>query len=262
MQKLAAFALLATTVLAGCTGRDSKTTDSTLASDLALASQMQRPQPQLTDTATGPTPDPRGQQRAPARIDNPPRTRVVARTPVATQAAAPARTIGAGAQLALASQQRICTSTNRAGDRFVATLTSPVIGTNGAVIPSGSSVILEIASVTPGTNSGNAAVSLIVHSIEFNGMSYPLSGDVYTQSDLERTRVTTDANGDKKKVLGGAIAGAIIGQIIGKSTKGTVIGAAAGAATGAVVAKAGEKFEACLPVGGAIRLTLSQAVVL
>lgn len=262
MKTFTAVTVLAATLIAACSGKEAKQSDPALATDLALASQMQPAQPQFQDTAQGAT-SPRT-QRAPDRIGNAPRTRVVARQPVATQAGAPeaaARTIAAGSTFALASQQRICTATNRPGDRFVATLTSPVTGFNGAVVPAGSSVILEVASA--GSAGGEAAsLALRVHSVEFNGMSYPMSGDVYVQSDLERTRILTDQNADKKKVLGGAVAGAILGQIIGKNTKGTVIGAAAGAATGAVVAKAGEKYEACLPVGGAMRLTLTQVMVL
>ena len=255
MKTPSALSLLAIALLAACSGRDAKPADSSLATDLALASQMQAAQPQFQDTARSNT------QRAPSRIDNPPRTRTASR-PAATQAGTPAvsRTIAAGSTFSLASQQRICTGSNRPGDRFVATLTSPVAGSNGAVIPAGSSVVLEVASV--GSNPDSPDLALRVNSVEFNGMSYPLSGDVYTQSGLERTRIMSDPNADKKKVLGGAVAGAIIGQIIGKNTKATVIGAAAGAATGAVAAKATQKFENCLPVGGSMRLTLAQAVVL
>jgi hypothetical protein len=50
--------------------------------------------------------------------------------------------------------------------------------------------------------------------------------------------------------------------MIWHNTKGTVIGAATGAAGGAVAAKAMEKYESCLPVGGAIRLTLDSPIVL
>ena len=50
--------------------------------------------------------------------------------------------------------------------------------------------------------------------------------------------------------------------MIGHNTKGTVIGAAAGAATGAAVAKAGEKYEGCLPAGAPLRLTLNAPLVM
>lgn len=258
-------ALVAIT-LSACSGRDSGQKDSALARDLALANQSQAVQPQFQDTSAS---QPATGASRPNRIDNAPRTRTVPRTTTATTAtptptpttaarSAPAREIAAGASFALMSQQRICTSTNRAGDRFVATVTSPVVGSNGAVVPAGSSVVLEVASVSP----DGSSLALSVHSVEFNGMNYPLNGDVTAQSDLERTKISTDANSDKKKVIGGAIVGAIIGQMIGHNTKGTVIGAATGAATGAVVAKAGEKYESCLPMGATIRLTLNQPVVL
>jgi hypothetical protein len=41
-----------------------------------------------------------------------------------------------------------------------------------------------------------------------------------------------------------------------------VIGAATGAAAGAVAAKAGEKYEACLPAGSSLHMTLAQAITL
>ena len=261
MKRLVALSLLAA---AACRGNDSsKATDSALAADLALAAQVQAAQPQFQDTT--PTPLPAAGQRAPSRIASAPRTRVTPRQPVATQsgiAEAARAVIGAGTAFSLASQQRICTSSNRPGDRFVATLTNPVSGTNGAVIPAGSSVVLEVVALSPGTNGADGTIRLAVHSVEFNGRSYPLSGEVYNTTDLERTRVMTDPNADKKKVIGGAVAGAILGQIIGKNTKGTVIGAASGAAAGAVAAKATQQYEGCMPVGGGMRLTLNEAVVL
>ena len=244
--------------LAACAGRDSSQKDSTLARDLALANQAQTAQPQFQDTAAT---QPTAVANRPSRIDNAPRTRTIPRanTAPSTRASdAPAREIGAGANLSLMSQQRICTTSNRPGDRFVATVTTPVVGSNGAVVPSGSSVVLEVASVAP----DNGSMTFRVVSVEFNGMSYPLNGDVTPESGLERTRVSGDPNGDKKKVIGGAIVGAIIGQMIGHSTKGTVIGAATGAAGGAVAAKVGEKYESCLPQGAPIRVTLNQGIVL
>jgi hypothetical protein len=254
MKKLAAVLVLAT--LAACSGRDTRQQDSALSRDLALASHAQASQPQFQDTATSQAGAP---AERPRRISNAPHTRTVPRSTTPSESPREAsREIGAGSGFALASQQRVCTTTNRPGDRFVATLTNPVIGTNGAVIPSGSSVVVEVASTPPDGES----IGLRPVSVEFNGMSYPLSGDVYAQSGLQRTKIVTDPNGDKKKVIGGAIAGAIIGQMIGHNTKGTVIGAATGAAGGAVAAKVTEKYESCLPVGGTMRLTLDRAIIL
>src|SRR5450759_3671725 len=93
---------LAALALCACSGRDSSTKDSTLARDLALATQAQSAQPQFQDTSPS---------RSMKRIDNPPRTRTVPRSAPAMQAGrAEAREIASGAGFALASQQRICTT--------------------------------------------------------------------------------------------------------------------------------------------------------
>ena len=58
--------------------------------------------------------------------------------------------IAAGTGIALTANSRVCTQSNRPGDKIVATVTSAVTGSNGAVIPAGSKVVLEIVSVNPG----------------------------------------------------------------------------------------------------------------
>jgi hypothetical protein len=279
MKKILALSLVA---LAACSDRAPQQIDSALAADIALTSQMQaaRPLAELNDgqpqAAPERDPAPKPQQAQPprrvvTRVDNAPRVRVMPRQPVVAQAAvptpqpqpqpeaptpapAPARaSIGAGASFSLASQQRICTSNNRPGDRFVATVTNTISGSNGATIPAGTNVVLQVASV----NENGIAFS--VHSVELNDRNYPVTGDVYSTGDLERIRLD---NGDARKVAGGAAVGAILGHIMGKSTKATVIGAAAGGATGAVAAKMSEKYDNCLPVGAPMRLTLSNALLL
>jgi hypothetical protein len=158
----------------------------------------------------------------------------------------------------MTSGGRVCTEDNRPGDKIVATIDSPVSGSNGAVIPAGSKVVLEVASVTPGDQGD---IQFRVRSIYVNDSSYTIAGTVTPSTPLERVKVAnSDPNADKKKVIGGAIAGAILGQIIGHNTRGTVIGAATGAAAGAVAARATEKYEACLPAGASLHMMLAQPV--
>jgi hypothetical protein len=65
-------------------------------------------------------------------------------------APAPAtRGIAAGTSFGITTTGQVCTS-NLPGDKIVATTNSAVVGENGAVIPAGTSVVLEVASVTPG----------------------------------------------------------------------------------------------------------------
>ncbi len=156
----------------------------------------------------------------------------------------------------------MCTISNRPGDKIVASVNAPVTGQNGAVIPAGSSVVLEVASVNQASPPENSTIAFRVRSIDINGVSYPASGDVTAPGGLERQRVPGQGGVDKQKVIGGAIAGAILGQIIGHNTKGTVIGAATGAAAGAAASKMDVAYEGCLPTGAPLRLTLSESLVL
>ncbi len=152
------------------------------------------------------------------------------------------------------------------GDKLVATTTTAVTGSNGAVIPAGSNVVLEVAAVSPGQDAQSAKLLLRVRSVVVGDKTYTVDGDVTLLAPLDKSKVQTgDPNDGKKKVIGGAIAGAILGQLIGHNTKGTVIGAAAGAATGAAVSKAGssgEQWQACLPQGAPMRLTLNSPLIL
>ena len=253
--------------------------DSDLTRDLQLAGQINA-QPTFQDTAlssaaparaaapaTTPTPTPTRTARPERRMspasapqDVRPSIPAPAPVPAAMPAAAPSREIGAGTGIVMTTGGRVCTATNRPGDKIVATIDSPVSGTNGALIPAGSKVVLEVASVTPGDQ---AHIDFRVRGLYVNDSLYPATGTVSPTTPLERVQVANpDANADKKKVIGGAIAGAILGQIIGHNTKGTVIGAATGAAAGAVAAKAGEKYENCLPAGASLHMTLGQSVTM
>jgi hypothetical protein len=261
-------------------------TDSALARDLALAG-TQTAQPTFQDTSvspapvkaapevkeppapvrtrsTPPPPKPRPQtvsQPAPAPVTTP---QVVASAPAPATTPAPERgEIASGSSAELTSTSKICTASNMVGDKLAATLDAPITGTNGAELPAGSTVVLEVASVQSGDKAENAQITFRVRSIVVNDKTYNVSADALPTSALDRTKVQgADPNADKKKVIGGAIAGAILGQMIGHNTKGTVIGAAAGAAAGAAVSKAGEKWEACLPAGAHIRLKLNEPLVL
>jgi hypothetical protein len=276
----------------GDRGAQKAAADSELTRDLALASQQPSQQPTFQDTAIAPTPKPapaketapapqprarpprrqQPQTEAPRPVSPPPQPAPVAvtqptevvQTPAPAPAAAPARgEIGTGTGFGLTSGAKVCTNTNRPGDKIVATLNSAVNGSNGAVIPAGSTIVLEVASSNPGQNGDGAQINFRIRSLVINDKTYDVNGDVSTVSPLEKAKVATgDPNAEKKKVIGGAIAGAILGQMIGHNTKGTIIGAAAGAATGAAVSRSGESYEGCLPAGSALHITLTSPIVM
>jgi hypothetical protein len=285
IQKLNVAAAIALLGLAACSEHSGNraATDSSLARDLALAGQ-QTAQPTFQDTTIAPAPAPaahtnRDEQtpirsrvarnprnRAPQPVPPSPSPEPVPAPQVQLAGPTPAAihgVIGAGTGVGLTSGTKVCTSTNLPGDKLAATVNEPITGSNGAVIPAGSTVVLEVASPAAGQNPDPAHIAFRVRSVVINDKTYDVSGDVTTVSPVEKTKVAgTDISDNKGKVIGGAIAGALLGQLIGHNTKGTVIGAAAGAATGAAVAKSGERWESCLPAGAALHLTLNAPVVM
>jgi hypothetical protein len=167
-----------------------------------------------------------------------------------------AASIGAGTTIAMTSGARVCTNTHKPGDRFTATVTNAVQGSNGAVIPAGATAVVQVTSVERSENVKDPArLGLVVQSVRFNGKTYPIDASI-TSVATETSRESTKGD-DAKKVIGGAIAGAVIGQILGKDTKSTVIGAATGAAAGTAIAMGTGDYAGCIPAGGNITVRLN-----
>jgi hypothetical protein len=270
---IAAFALL---VLGACSRDRPELADSALAQDLQLATQTATLPTTFGDTAVTSAPAPAPVTRkpnAPRRAPTPQPAPVVERPrveeplpePAPEPAPAPRSTapaIAAGTSIAMTIGDRVCTSSNRPGDKFMAKTTSAVVGENGAIVPAGTPVVVEVASVTRGEKPEDTQVSFRVRAIVENGTTIPVTGATATADSVEKSRTAESKGTDKKKVIGGAIAGAILGQMIGKDTKGTVIGAAAGAAAGTAAAVATARYEACVPSGSTLRFTLAEPLVL
>jgi hypothetical protein len=295
-------ALALVSILAACSDSAAERraqADADLARDLALVQTTGTPQPIFRDTAISDAPPARPAPRAPTSVvrpttrATPPREVTSARQPEratrrretrprevveappprpeqpapqpAVDAPTPgesrSRSVGAGAVLSATSNARVCTRSNRPGDPITATVNTPVYGTNGAEIPAGAKVVLELTSIS-GEPPDEGTVVFRVTSVAVGDESYAASGGVTATGQLERAASPRNAASDRKKVIGGAIAGAILGQMMGNDTRSTVIGAAAGAAAGTAAAKMGDRGEACLPAGTALRITLDQAVVM
>jgi hypothetical protein len=269
------------------TGSDgTSSVDSAFARDIELAQRQAPPQAMFNDAprgrSTAAAPEPAAPARSPARTPRPTPTprRESPRAPVArapqptppapvdrapepapaTAPAAAAGVIGAGTRVGMTMNDRTCT-TALVGDKFTATVASTTVGTNGAVIPAGATVVLEVTSVDRADPIEASRIHFHVRAIDVNGESYPGEGDVATLSQLETERVSSGGS-DRTKVVGGAVAGAVLGRILGRSTKATVIGAAAGAAAGGAAVKRSQGTQACLAAGSSLQLTLSRDVVM
>ena len=258
--------------------------DSALNSDIQLANRDSAAQPALTDvpaasatpTTTAPstatsrtTTTSRTTSRTPTTTTRTPSTTTRAPTTSVTSSgntvtrnaagsAARVGTIPAGATLNLSAGSKVCTNTNHVGDRFTATVSNAVVGSNGAVIPAGATANIEVTELKRSENANdNVVMGFRVVSVSFGGHTYPVSA---TTSYADVSKVKNQTKGkDVQKVVGGAAIGAIAGQILGKSTKATVIGAAAGGAAGAAAAAATANYEGCVNPGGRITATLNSS---
>jgi hypothetical protein len=283
----APFAILAALSLAACSGSD-KTKDTSLAQDTALNRDLQlagrdtAAQPQLQDVPATPeqpaaeTPAPAPSRTAsrpaatrpapkPAPKPATPTTRTTpsgnteTRNAPGTGAAAGGGAVGtipSGTSLSLRSNARVCTNTYKVGQTFTASLANAVSGSNGASIPAGADVTLEVTQLKRSENVNDKIVmEFAVRSVTFGGKTYSISGNV-ADANVERVRNQPKSK-DVQKVAAGAAIGAIAGQILGKNTKSTIIGAAAGAAGGAATAAATANYEGCVPDGGSIAVNLT-----
>lgn len=276
-------------LLAGCRDRASApdttvATDSSLARDLAMAQRNvaaplvfndapvggeapasrapaaaapRHEPPRVAAPAPRPTPRPSPRQ---APVTRAPEGTPAAALPSPAPAPAPAGgVIGAGTRLGMTTNGPVCAATALAGDKFTATLTSATLGSNGAQIPAGSTVVLEVASVDRASPIEQSRITFRVRAIDVDGVPRAANGDVVTLGALEP--VAGPSGNERSKVIGGAVAGAILGRILGGSTRATVIGGAAGAAAGTVAARRGQSTDACLPNGSPLQLTLSRDLV-
>ncbi len=244
--------------------------DSLLNRDIALTQQTQRPV-ELNDAPVAAPPRKAPPRKAPpmkqAPTDRapepptPPRTVEPVVIPIPTPAPLPTTgTILEGTTALASINSRICTSA-KPGDKIVAQLSEPMLGTNGVSIPAGATIVLEVTAAKPISDSSKGNIAFRVRSVESNGKAYQVVANARPDSALIKTR-TTETKDDVKKVAAGAILGGILGQILGKDTKGTVIGAAAGAAAGTAVAVATANFEGCINEKGSVRITLTEAAII
>lgn len=245
-----------------CAGRDdtasadSAAAADSIARDLARAGVDTATQPQLKDVPVTPSAPPR---RTPPRNTQPKANAPAPAPPVSTPAPTPTPTrgvIASGTTLTLASGSKVCTNTNKVGDRFTASLTSPVSGSNGVTLPAGSTVSIELTELKRSTDSKtNIVMGFRVVSITADGRTYTPDAEVVSAS-IDRVRAQ-DRGDDAKKVATGAAAGAIIGQVLGRNTKGTLIGAAVGAVAGAAAASSTSDYEGCVNAGAPVTVRLT-----
>ena len=226
------------------------------ARDIAVVGADTATQPQLKDVPVSPPASSPSRPKATPPRNPPASSPAPAPAPVTPTPTPSSGVIASGTSLSLASGSKVCTNTNKIGDRFNATLTTPVSGTNGVTLPAGATVNIEVTELKRSVDSKtNIVMGFRVVSITSDGRTYTPDAEVVSAS-IDRVR-SQDRGDDAKKVAAGAAAGAIVGQVLGRNTKGTLIGAAVGAAAGAAAASSTSDYEGCVNAGAAIAVRLT-----
>ena len=148
-------------------------------------------------------------------------------------------TIPAGTQLSVRLNDPLDSETNKVGDSFHGSLSTPIVLNGETVIPSGADVVGRVANVqSAGRFAGSSLLTLELTSVSVNGKVYNVQTNQWSRQGKGEGKNTAT------KVGVGTVAGAVLGGLIGGG-KGAAIGAAggAGAGTGVAAAKKGEQIK-------------------
>ena len=140
------------------------------------------------------------------------------------------RTIPAGTEVDVRTNEPIDSKTANAGQKFSASLYADIRDSSGTVIiPNGSDAELVIESSTPGSLTSASDLVLDLDSLTVSGTRYLVNTNDVTKNGrqgLGANRRTAEMVG------GGAALGTLIGVLVGHG-KGALIGAGVGAGAGA-----------------------------
>ncbi len=163
-------------------------------------------------------------------------------------------TLPAGTVLTVRLASTVGSKTNSTGDRFNATIATPVASDGKVVLPKGAEVQGKVAQAVPqGRFKGGASLSLALESVTVGGDAY----------DIKTSSVSRYQKGKGKRTAamigGGAGGGALIGGLAGGG-KGALIGALLGGGAGtAGAAYTGEK-EIVLPAESMLSFKLTESL--
>jgi hypothetical protein len=165
-----------------------------------------------------------------------------------------AATLPVGAAFQATLNQSIGTTSSHVGDQFTATVSSPLIASNGeTVVPAGATVTGHVTGLHSGSVVGEQSViRLDFDRLDMNGRSYPFDASV---SNVKATN-QVNKNGATKGAVTGAAAGAVLGAIVsGGELSKIITGGLLGAAAGTVISLGTGDVQAVIPAGSSMTLT-------
>jgi hypothetical protein len=195
----------------------------------------------------GPTPSPAASM--------PPQQPVAAEAPPPPPPPQPKHVeIPAGTSVRVQMIDGVDSSVNRAGEIFHASLAAPIVVDNQIVVPAGTDVYVKLTNAkSAGHMTGQSTLALELLRMEFQGKSYALASNDYTQTGSSRGKRTAETVG------GGAVLGTLLGAVIGGG-KGAAIGAATGAGAGGVVQGVTKGQQVKIPSETRLDFSLDQPV--
>ena len=165
-------------------------------------------------------------------------------------------TVASGTVLPVRLVDTIDSATAQTGDKFHATLDSPIAVDGAVVVPAHYDVEGHlVAAQSSGKFQGRALLELQLDRIKVGDRWYNVQTDHFKQETGSRGKNTAE------KVGAGAVAGAILGGIFGGG-KGAAIGTAAGAGAGGGVQAASKKPDIKLTSERLLTFTLQSPVTL
>lgn len=162
-------------------------------------------------------------------------------------------TIPAGTRMTVRLANTVSSETSRVEDPVSATLTAPVVIDGARVLPAGSVLRGDVATVQrSGRVKGRASLGLRFNTLTARGYAYPVVARV------SRVAPATKAS-DAKKIGIPAAAGAAIGAIVGGG-KGALVGTAIGGGAGTAVVLSTPGKPVTLERGRVMTVSLTRSV--
>jgi hypothetical protein len=173
------------------------------------------------------------------------------------------RSLESGTRVGATIQTALSSRTNKAGETLRATVGANVTDSRGrTVIPAGSTVLLTIVQLEPGSEQvrPEGRLVLAVKSVEIDGVTHAIAGTLAPVAHhFEGRGITKD---EAARIGAGTAVGAVAGQVIGKNTKSTVLGGAIGAVAGTAVAVRYAYHDVVVSAGTPISFTLTNGLTL
>jgi hypothetical protein len=152
----------------------------------------------------------------------------------------PRLTVPSGTEFSVRLGETLDTKRVHEGDRFTATLDTPITVRNRVLVPKGTVFLGHVAEAkASGRLHGRGVLGLTLDSFQLHGTTYPVqtTADVHHSGDHKRRDIVL--------VAGGTGVGAVLGKVTGV---GAAIGAGAGAAAGTTTALITGKRNVKVPV--------------